>query len=244
MLKTAKVVGLNSDNNAALAHLAQDFFAVATCHSDDAFSRTRQALSEAENVFTDSDQPLAQKLQEVLAAIKDTLADTQELEVLVAAVAEDSSGTVLYLLGQGSSLSAYLIRGGEPKNLSELGQNQLVSGLLQSGDRVVIGTASLFELFNQDFALMGKIPVDGFEDEISSRLPELKVNPIAAVVVENEAEVAKTEEIKNLDNFKIKIPAARFMAPATLKVSPNIDLQAVTKGLFLSKHMVLFKNVY
>jgi len=58
MLKTAKIVGLNSDTNSALALVSRNtsglyLFLIVSCSSDDSFSRTRSALFEAEDLFNE-----------------------------------------------------------------------------------------------------------------------------------------------------------------------------------------------
>ncbi len=227
MLKTAKVVGLNSDTDAALALVSYSssmakvagsadgqpegsavqseppvrddlqtvgFFVIISCRLEDAFSRIRQALAGTEEVFFQSTQPLSQRLSEVLSAIKQSLQDAQNMEVLVAATQEDPLGTVLYFFQEGASLKSYLYREGKSTELGVMAAGEkLVSGLLEEGDRVVLSTTSLFELLGEESGLLHSLPVGEIGEEIGGRLPQNRVYPVAAIVIERE----KTGAVKS-----------------------------------------------
>lgn len=196
MLKTAKIVGLNSDTEAALALASGGglgLFAVVTCAADDAFSRARQALAEAEETFFSSDQTISVRLGETLEIVKKSLSDTENLQVLLAAVTEDQESNVLYLLGEGESLRGYLVRSGKENDLFGKSCGQIVSGVLEPGDRVILATKSLLEFLGDSHILEG-IPINILEDEINANLPEAENYPVAAIVLETEGKVKEDPE--------------------------------------------------
>src|SRR5690349_12908261 len=102
MLKATKVVSLNSDTQAAQALILDDLslsgyclFVILHTECEDAFTRARQALSNAETAFFSSQSVLPNRLDEVMTNITDLLADTQNLQVLLAGTSKHpNSGQV------------------------------------------------------------------------------------------------------------------------------------------------------
>lgn len=205
MLKVAKIVGVNSDIEASLALVSNNqallrFFAIVSCEAEDAFSRTRQALVEAEDTFDTFEGTLANKLAEVASSIKHSLSDTQNLQFLLAAVQEDSAGEALYLLCQAEHLNAYLLRGDKKSRLCEsTASSEIVSGILKPGDRVVLTTQSLIDLLGDSWEIFQNLQVGEIEDEIVSRLPQMQSFPAAAIVIAKDPESLVTEEIQTLN---------------------------------------------
>ncbi len=238
MLKTAKVVGLNSDTAAALALISpwfvsdqgeggQRFFlSIVSCECEDAFSKVRQSLSLAEEEAITSTEPAALRLPKILGQIKDYLKDADNFAALLVAVVEDNEGTALYLLSEGEGLIANLCRDGKENNLPGLGDGQVVSGILKEGDRIVLSTQSLADFLGTHSVSLSKIPIENFEDEVESFLPEAQTNPLAAIVLEKEVEVKEesTEPVLKELNNKIDIPK-----PSLPRITPNLGgvLQAI-----------------
>lgn len=241
MLKTAKVVGLNSDIEAALALISQSqaislsednlpqdssatnvrLFAIVSCELEDAFSRTRQALSEAETVFYSSPQSISHRLSETLETIKHSLDDAENFQVILAATQQDFSETALYLLCQGTSLQAYLIRNSKQTSLCNITQNdQLVSGILQAGDRVVLTTASLNDFLKDDLDKVINLPIESLEDEIALRLPQAHICPLAAIFLEEES---LPEEVKEESVVAIEKEESSQRLPS-LNMRPVFDI--------------------
>lgn len=197
MLKTAKVVGLNSDQEAALA-LARtfdlegrtnSFFIIIYASLEDAFTRVRQALSEVEELFLDSGKSPAEKLDEILSFLKDSLKEAEELELLVASLQLEGSKRVFHLLSQGEKISALLFRDSKRINLRQVGHGEaLVSGFLERGDRVVLLTSSVEEVFSSNLESLHLVKIDEFEDEVLSKLPQGEIFPAAAIVFEEESD--------------------------------------------------------
>lgn len=223
MLKIAKVVGLNSDTNAALTLVPSEvnledispsphLFILAYCRIEDAFSKTRLALAEAEDVFASASGSLVERLPQVLEYLQKNLSEAEELEVLVA-VTYDTPETVLYLLYQGSLVKAYLIREGKRTDLCQLAAaGELISGVIKEGDRVVMVTQSLVELLGEQQDILNTLPVGGLEDEVMGRLPQAQDYPVAAVVIHKEVknipplEERKDQEIEPLSDQPLKVP--------------------------------------
>jgi len=208
MLKSTKIIGLNFDTYSALSLvprgenlLQQDkpkLYIVVLIEGDDAFTKTRQALSEVEDLFYASSEPVAKKLQESLDTIKLLLRESESPQVLLAATSDDTNGAVLYLLGQGEDLEANLYRHNRVNSLYQASNEpQLVSGLLQPGDRVVLTTQSLKDLLGTNWQKFISLPAGELEDEVATLLSEDQNQPVAAVFIDQEAEVVIEEVIEN-----------------------------------------------
>lgn len=266
MLKTAKVVGLNSDTAAALALISpwlvseqntggqRLFLAVVSCECEDAFSKVRQALSLAEEGAISLSEPAAERLPKILGDIKEFLKGADTFAALLVAVVEDNEGTALYLLSEGEGLTAELIREGRKNNLSGLGEGQVVSGILEGGDRVVLSTESLLDFFNGDLSSLEKVPIESFEDEVAVFLPDAQANPLAAVILEKEkpAEVADGEtketalqEVSVLgDKLRPSLPKIN-LNPGKLfgHIVPRSKKAAVILGVVLLLAAALFGGI-
>lgn len=194
MLKTAKIIGLNSDQEAALALvcpvLPLTLFLILYCKTDDAFSKIKQALIEAEELFFASGKANSEKIVEVKDQIKSSLADVLNLQLLLAVAEEkEDGGRVFYLLIEGDGLIAKLQRRGQTSDLIKLAQGELVSGFLKSSDRLVMGTKGVEEVLGQDFKKLFELPIDNLEEEVGLFLPQDQVLPLAGVVLEEIEEV-------------------------------------------------------
>lgn len=245
MLKTAKVVGLNSDTNAALALNLPDsgFFAIVYCSVEDAFSRARQALSEAETTFSSTSDSVSDSLTKTLQTIKESLKDTSDLNIIIARVQRDPGGAALYLLYEGSLLKAYLLREGKKTNLCNMAESgQLISGILQAGDRMILTTESLLELLGDDFENLNKIPIENFEDEVTAKMPEAEDFPVAAIAIEEESEKIISEddeEIKEVENpVAEKQKKGKIILPAIKKLLKLIYPRS-KKGVFILGVIIL-----
>ena len=201
MLKTAKVVGLNSDTDAALAQVFSsdglNLFIITSCSFDDAFTKTRQVLFDAQEIFASTEGSVSEKLSKTLSFIQQALSEAENLQVLVAVVCVDPAGSVFYLQSIGSDLVTYLLRDGNRNDLGSMSEGTLVSGMLKPGDRVVMATKSLVELLDGDSGSLSRFPIENLEDEVAAHLPEADPYPVAAIVAEVEAVVEpETENIR------------------------------------------------
>ncbi|MDO8429594.1 MAG: hypothetical protein Q7S88_03115, partial [Candidatus Daviesbacteria bacterium] len=220
MLKTAKVVGLNSDQEAALALIrtfdlesrTNSFFIIIYTSVEDAFTKIRQTLAEVEELFLDSEKSPAEKLDEILSFLKNSLKEAEDLEILVASLQLEGAKRVFYLLGLGEKISALLFRDAKRINLRQVGQGEaLVSGFLEPGDRVVLLTDTVEEVFNPNLEALHQVKIEEFEDEVLSKLPQGEIFPAAAIVFEEElAEIPR----EVLDDS----PKAQFLRPRVLPI--------------------------
>lgn len=252
MLKATKVVGLNSDQSAAqvlIHHLVSglsegtstldiaqpSLFIVAKCSLDDAFTKVRQALYEAETIFYQSSEAISLRMEQALTALKNNLAESADLQViLVATHREALSSRVLYLLCQGSDLSALLMRSGSQTDLCQMGSSsRIVSGFLKEGDRLVITTSNLLDLLGEHSSALTKVPIEELEDEIMSSLPHDKVSPLAAIILEEEIiETPQEIERKPIASLLQEAPQAESAGRATYIYRARVG---VWKTLLFSK---------
>ncbi|MDO8638605.1 MAG: hypothetical protein Q7R43_03450 [Candidatus Daviesbacteria bacterium] len=241
MLKIAKVVGLNSDTDAALALSSTGLFAIVASSMDDAFTKTRQALFEAETFFTSSDLNTSQKILETAEIIKKSLKGAENIQILLTVIEEDEQGTAMYLLCQGNSLKAFLIRKGKRSDLIQVADGEIISGLLEDGDRVVLSTESLIDFLSADLDILGTTPMEVLEDEINLRLPEAQTYPVATLILEKEAiapEVAVVDEIKEEvpeesgEHIVFKMPDLSGLKDILFKIIPkSLKGKAILVGI-------------
>lgn len=212
MLKTAKIVGLNSDQEAALvlicpAQNGPTLFIIVAARADDAFSRTKGALVEAEDTFFTSEKAVSERVEEVVRQVKNSLADTEDLQLILAVAEEknlspDEQGDrVFYFLCQGDSLSASLIRNGHSSSLMTVSSGEMISGFLKPGDRVIMTTKSLEEVLGKDFDKLAFLPIETLEDEVVNLLPQSKIAPLATIVIEEENNLQ--EYTPNTENLSV-----------------------------------------
>lgn len=241
MLKIAKVVGLNSDTDAALAFSSSGFFAIVASSLEDAFTKTRQALFEAETFFTSSDLNTSQKIAGTAEIIKKSLSGAENIQILLAVIEEDEQGTAMYLLYQGNSLKAYLIRKGKRSDLIQVSDGEIISGLLEEEDRVVLSTESLIDFLSEDLDILGTIPMEVLEDEINLRLPQAQTYPVAALILEKEPVIPKGAEEGQTKSRKEKEESSEENG-GHFVISNNLSFKIPDlSGIFLGIRSILLK---
>ncbi|MBI2019494.1 hypothetical protein HYS95_02410 [Candidatus Daviesbacteria bacterium] len=191
-IKIAQVIGLNTDQQAAQVtseiREGNGFFAVLKLSSDDAFTKGRQALSELEDFFFETEGGPAQKLQAVFEEAGKKFPDT-EFDLCLASV----WGKVLYLLGKGQ-VEVYLKRNEKLSPLLSMGNSgQLVSGFVNAGDKVMFATNSLVVFLGDELNKCLNLPSEMFEEEIGSKIgaSQSENDGLAALVIEIEEEQAE-----------------------------------------------------
>lgn len=206
MIKVAKVVGINTDQQAALSSSTASegesyFLAILTLTCDDAFTRGRQLLSEISDNYFDSTEGLAKSLSEAAEALKEKLSDAESVSFLLGGF----SNKALYLIGQGA-VSAKLQRSGNISAL-DISSGQLVSGFLQEGDRVILSTQSLVEFLGEEFNSSLNLPIQTWEEEITEKLRNEAAPVQAGLVLEfGESAEADLEEAVLSEPKSIHIP--------------------------------------
>lgn len=169
-LKIAQVIGLNTDQKAALVTSEfqegeNGFFALTQLTCDDAFTKGRQILSELADFYFDFESASGgQKLTATFAKGLESLPEGDRDLILAA-----TSGKIFYLLGEGR-VEVYLKREGKLASLLTAGpQGQLVSGFLQEGDKILLSTRGLADFLGEDLTKSLDLSWDLWEEEISSK---------------------------------------------------------------------------
>lgn len=193
-LNIAQVIGLNTDQKAAQVISSSRngetyFFAVLDLTCDDAFTKGRQILSELSDFYFDFESALAgEKLNAAFAEAQKKF-EAEEFAILLASI----SGKILYLIGKGG-VEVYLKRSEKLSPLLSVGApNQLISGFLQEGDKVLFSTSSLINFLGEDLAKALDLPLEPFEEEITDRIgaSNLENQGLAALLAETEPEQAE-----------------------------------------------------
>ncbi|KKR80770.1 MAG: hypothetical protein UU73_C0002G0089 [Candidatus Daviesbacteria bacterium GW2011_GWA1_41_61] len=237
MLKVAKVIGLNSDTDAALSYISSPqrregeedncwrLYLLISASLDDAFSQSRRAIYQAEDVFFSSSQPLKERLQTTFEAIQNFLKQAEDLEIIAGLSEESLSADNLYLYYLGSSVKAYLFREDKVTDLLQLAPScHLVSGIIKSGDRIIFSTSNFEELWGQNFKELVDKPLEEIVEEGEARLSQAQTYQLAAVVLEKEGQTV--EEIVPLEKL-ISSPlsvASSLSLASLLTYGENIKL--------------------
>ncbi len=215
-LKIAQIVGLNTDQKAAQvvsSHRGEtDFFAVLDLTSDDAFTRGRQILSELSDYFFDSEAlSVGEKIKATFTEAKSKLAGL-DFSLLLSAI----SGKILYLTFEGT-VEAYLRRSDTLSPLLSVGSpNQLISGFLEEGDRVLLATQSLTAFLGDDLSKALGLPLPSLEEEIKDRIgaSNLENQGLAALCIDLEQEEKEVPSIQNNTNvYQDEIQSETFNQP-------------------------------
>lgn len=197
MLKTAKVVGLNTDTDAALSLIcksAEDYnlFIVVSCKSDDAFSKIKQAFAEIEASFYSQAGTVSDRLLTTFQNVKASLKNVDSIELLIGCAKSESSPDnqkILYLIYSGDQILAKLYRQGKATDLKiDAASDQVISGPIKGRDRIVLATSSLYEFLGEEQARISEWQIDQVEDEVTARLPQARSVPLAGIVLEEAEE--------------------------------------------------------
>lgn len=186
-LKIAQVIGLNSDQRAALV-LSEStdpespFISVLELSSDDAFTKGRQILSDLAQGYFESDGSPAEKLNETFKSALKKLESIDNFDIVIGAIC----GKALYLVGKGN-VEVLLKRNSKMSPLLAVGSgNQLISGFLKEGDRLLLSTKNLISFLSKDLGVVLDLKVEDFEEDISNRLgaANLEDQGLAGLLVE------------------------------------------------------------
>lgn len=225
-LKIAQVIGLNTDQKAAqVSSVTRDgstFLEVLELSCDDAFTKGRVTLSEIEDFYFESEGGSSEKLAATFKEFEKKLAEECEFSLCLAVV----SGKVLYLIGKGA-VEVYLKRGGKLSPLLSIGNSsQLISGFLNEGDKLLLTSKSLVSFLGPELQKAMDLSVDGFEEEIESKIgsSDLDNQGLAALAVE------------------VEMPAEETIAPLPVK-EEKIEEVYQDFNNDLAKPKINFKNI-
>lgn len=170
-LNIAQVVGLNTDQKAALVvsqvrDSENAFLGLLQLTCDDAFTKGRQALSDLADFYFDFEGTPAQKLTATFKEAVERFSKEGEFDLSLAGV----SGKVLYLTWQ-NQVDVYLKRLDKLSSLLTTGsEGQLISGFLQEGDKLLLATKSLVSFLGEDLGKTLDLTKDLWEEEMSSKV--------------------------------------------------------------------------
>ncbi len=187
-LKIAQIVGLNTDQKAAqvLSEQREEeaFLGVLNLSCDDAFTKGRQILSELSDFYFDLTGAPAEKLSNTFEESKKKFAEA-DFDLCLGLV----SGKALYLIGKGG-VEVYLKRSDNLSPLLSIGsKEQIISGFVQIGDRILLSTKSLITFLGSDLDKSLELPLDSFEEDISSKVG---AGPLPESEVQKEQEESET----------------------------------------------------
>lgn len=202
-LKVTQVIGLNTDQKAA--QVISDtqngdnaFFAVLDLSCDDAFTRGRQILSELSDFYFDFEGSPSEKLNATFEKAKEKITQN-EYSILTGSV----SGKILYLISKGE-IEVYLKRNEKLSPLLQVGApDQLISGFLQEGDKLLLSTKSLINFLGEDLEKSLNLSIDTFEEEVTDRIgsSNLENQGLAALALEVEGEQIQGEKEGNIPSL-------------------------------------------
>ncbi len=175
-LKVAKVVGLNSDQEAAVVSSFGDeeniLVIVLNLICDDAFGRGRQLMSDLSDIYFAAEENLPGKLTTIFNEAKERLADTEQRSILLGSV----SGKVLYLIGEGN-VKVILKRLDKSSIILDQANGRLVSGFLQESDRIFFATNNLVNLLSHNSSNHLDLPLTQWEDEAKTLVSGDNMSP-------------------------------------------------------------------
>ncbi len=205
--KTTQVIGLNTDQKAAQV-ISQSregddsFFAVLDLTCDDAFTKGRQVLSDLADFYFDSEGSSSEKLnaafEEAQKKIPVEGQSTNQTTLKFSLLLSSISGKILYLISKGG-IEVYLKRAEKLSSLLSVGApNQLISGFLEEGDKLLFSTSSLIAFLGEDLEKSLKLPLETFQEELSDRIgaSDLENQGLAALAVEVEQEEVKLPSLQ------------------------------------------------
>lgn len=213
IFKVAKAVGLNSDQEAALAHFSQRdgdnlFLAVLHLTSDDAFAKGRQLLFSLADQYFEGEERAGERLQAAFNQAKQSLSESGEFSLVLAAI----SGKVLYLVGCGG-VNVYLQRLGKISPLLGNGE-QLVSGFLQQEDRVFLATKTFSDFLGDNLISSLELPLTSWEEETSLKLTSEEGRCLAGLLLDAEGE--EEIDIPAAPQLKEEASPNKFLSPKIL----------------------------
>lgn len=189
MIRFARAIGANTDLLTAQAFIfsreegSLGLSLLISAAGEDIFSKVRQVATQVEELFFDSEQKMADRLEQVMKFLREELTLTDNLEILLS-VCQDN---LLYLLSVGHH-QALLLRNGQTVTL-KTPENQLVSGFLKPGDRLLLLTGKIEgESPGWDEQLVKQLlasELEVFEEDLESYLQTIdRLNPVAAILME------------------------------------------------------------
>lgn len=209
-----------------------------TATGDDVFTKVRFTVSDLESKFFESEGTVAARIEEAVQFLTKELSSFENLQILLSVWQEN----VLYLecLGQHQ---AYLFRDSELITLTENldHNNQLISGHLQKGDRLLFITDQNTSLEN--ISKLVKLDVNAFEEEVSELWQQTEKEPIAAILVDYHADLLAQQPLTNIEQSHLTIKSKILSFVTLTKVKKiKLALAAILILIILTLGFFIFKN--
>ncbi len=219
MLKSAKAIGANTDTASSQAFIFRQpditFGLLIYGQAEAAFVKIKAAVTSVENYLTGEIESVPNTFKKTLESLAPLLSELDNSGVLLVAWKED----VVYLQSIGE-FEAVLHRQTQSISLLTNSDNQqLISGHLQSGDRVVISTKTLTTFLNtlQDSPFdIRTVSLEDFPAHIHELLlDKADASPVSAIILDSEdaTEILSRSEIKlNTPSLRPTLPKINLMA--------------------------------
>ena len=219
MLKSAKAIGANTDTASSQAFIFRQpditFGLLIYGQAEAAFVKIKAAVTSVENYLTAEIESVPNTFNKTLESLAPLLSELDNSGVLLVAWKED----VVYLQSIGE-FEAVLHRQAQSIPLLTNSDNQqLISGHLQSGDRVVISTKTLTTYLNtlQDLPFdIRTVSLEEFPAQIHEMLlDKAEASPVSAIILDSEdaTEILSHSEIKlNSPSIRPSLPKINLMA--------------------------------
>lgn len=225
---TRSTIGLNTDQEAALIvsesnDSGQIFITMLKVVCDDAFTTGRQILSEVEDLYQESEETGAKKLDGAFTQAIQKLSEVERFDLTLASV----SGKVLYLVNRGTN-SVFLKRQNKLSNLVAVApHSQVISGFVQEGDRLFFATENLVNFLGEELGQNLKLPLEVWEEETSNKITSTTQDSagLAALVLDVMVDLKQQIE-DNLTGINPQIPTLNDLPPEAKVKLGNLKIRA------------------
>lgn len=238
MLKFAKFIGANTDFATAQAFLfpraysaeSNDpvFGLVILGRGDDVFVFIRQKILDLEENFNAPFERVTDKLHELLEKLKEEFKTVENLQFTLFCAKEN----IFYVLQTGKNLVEIL--SGEVRSpiiQNEFSQEKIISGFIKTGDRILVlstktdnapwGDEIVSQIFTTPMASVQDLEVIFAKDEKEEDEQDLagvkNIQPVAFILIENEAENAPKEVNET------PVPQMQNLAKKQFKLNINFE---------------------
>ncbi len=224
---TRSTIGLNTDQEAALIvseanDSGQVFIAMLKVVCDDAFTTGRQILSDVEDLYQESEETGAKRLDEAFTQALQKLSEVERFDLTLASV----SGKVLYLVNRGTN-AGFLKRQNKLSNLVAVApHSQVISGFVQEGDRLFFATENLISFLGEELGQNLKLPIDVWENETSDKITSTSQDSSGLAALVLDVSMDLKEQVDNLTSINPQIPTLNDLPPETRVKLGNFKLKA------------------
>lgn len=189
---------------------------------DDAFTTGRQILSEVEDLYQESEETGAKRLDAAFTQALQKLSEVERFDLTLASV----SGKVLYLVNRGTN-AVFLKRQNKLSNLVAVApHSQVISGFVQEGDRLLFATENLVNFLGEELGQNLKLPIEVWEEETSNKITSTTRDSagLAALVLDVTVDLKQQME-DSLTGINPQIPTLNDLPPEAKVKLGNLKLR-------------------